>query len=203
MFKGGLGTRLVNTCNRSWEYSFTLCVKFALCGVLIYPLKPSQAVKNYNIMTQINRWVVTLVAGDSGYEKFILVLEVNYVSNLSPNQTLQLTTLRTSVSESLQVHFKNMMLLWWFSSRCSMVISGLKIYFFNTSQKWSGCLKLPWETRKTWEIFLLLQWHGNAFATLISEVLGSIHTLWYMQVLPLVDCLGSFLSCFLIQLANK
>ena len=57
-----------------------------------------------------NHWVVTLVAGDSGYEKYILVL-VNCISNLSPNRTLQLTTLRTSVSESLQLHFKNMMLL--------------------------------------------------------------------------------------------
>ena len=29
-----------------------------------------------------NQWVVTLVAGDSGYEKFILVLEVNCISSL-------------------------------------------------------------------------------------------------------------------------
>ena len=39
--------------------------------------------------------MVTLVAGDNGYEKFILVLEVNCISNLSPNHTLQLTILRT------------------------------------------------------------------------------------------------------------
>ena len=48
--------------------------------------------------------MVTLVAGDSGYEKFLLVyiLEVNCISNLSPNHTLQLTTLKTAVSKLLQ-----------------------------------------------------------------------------------------------------
>ena len=35
-----------------------------------------------------------------GYEKFILVLDA---SNLSPNHTLQLTTLRTSVRESVYI----------------------------------------------------------------------------------------------------
>ena len=45
---------------------------------------------------------------DSGYEKFILVLEANCISNLSPNHTLQLTTVRTSLRESLKLH---MMLL--------------------------------------------------------------------------------------------
>ena len=45
-----------------------------------------------------------MVAGDSGYVKFILV---NCISNLSPNHTLELTTLRTSVSKSVQLHFKN------------------------------------------------------------------------------------------------
>ena len=49
-----------------------------------------------------NHWVVTLVAGDNGYKKFILVLEVNCISNLSSNHTLQLTIFRTTVSESLQ-----------------------------------------------------------------------------------------------------
>ena len=34
---------------------------------------------------------------DCGYVKFILALEVNCISNLSPNHTLQLTTLRTYV----------------------------------------------------------------------------------------------------------
>ena len=61
-----------------------------------------------------NRWVVTLVAGDGGVERFDLVIEVNCISNMSLNYTLQLTTLRTPVSESLQLHFKNTMLLWWF-----------------------------------------------------------------------------------------
>ena len=38
-----------------------------------------------------------------GYEKFlILVLEVNGISNLGTNHALQLTTLRTAVSKSLQ-----------------------------------------------------------------------------------------------------
>ena len=41
----------------------------------------------------------------SGYEKFILVLEVDCISNLSPNHTLQLTTLRTAMSKSLQRAF--------------------------------------------------------------------------------------------------
>ena len=35
-----------------------------------------------------NHKVVTLVAGDSGYVKFILVLGVNCISKLSPNHTL-------------------------------------------------------------------------------------------------------------------
>ena len=52
---------------------------------------------------------------------FILVLEVNWISSLSPNHTLQLITLRTSVIESLQLHFKNMILLWWVFRRCSVV----------------------------------------------------------------------------------
>ena len=38
--------------------------------------------------------------GDSSYEKFFLVLEVNCISNLSPNHTFQLTTLRTAARES-------------------------------------------------------------------------------------------------------
>ena len=41
-----------------------------------------------------NHLVVTLVGRDSGKKKFILVLEVNCISNLSPNHTLQLTILR-------------------------------------------------------------------------------------------------------------
>ena len=47
---------------------------------------------------------------DSGYEKLILVLVVNCISNLSPNHSLQFTTHRTSV-QSLQPHFKKIMLL--------------------------------------------------------------------------------------------
>ena len=35
----------------------------------------------------------------------VLVLEANCISNLNPNHTLQLTTLGTSVRESLQLHF--------------------------------------------------------------------------------------------------
>ena len=50
--------------------------------------------------------------GDSGCEKFILALEGNCNSNLNTH-TLQLTTLWTC-QESLQLHFKSMMLLWWF-----------------------------------------------------------------------------------------
>ena len=45
-----------------------------------------------------NHWMVTLVAGDNGYEKFILVLEVNCISNPSSNHSLQLTIFRTTVS---------------------------------------------------------------------------------------------------------
>ena len=41
----------------------------------------------------------------SGYDTFILVLEVDCISNLSPNHTLQLTTLRTAMSKSLQRAF--------------------------------------------------------------------------------------------------
>ena len=46
--------------------------------------------------------VVTLVADMLKIQKFILVLEANCISNLNPNHTLQLTTLRTSVRESQQ-----------------------------------------------------------------------------------------------------
>ena len=45
--------------------------------------------------------MVTLVTGDSGLRGLFLVLEVNCISNLSPNHTLQLTTLTTSVNDSL------------------------------------------------------------------------------------------------------
>ena len=48
---------------------------------------------------------------DSGYEKLILVLEANCISNLAPNHTLQRTTHRTSVRELLPSHFTKMMLL--------------------------------------------------------------------------------------------
>ena len=40
-----------------------------------------------------------------------LVLEAKCISNMSPNHTLQLTTHRTSVRESLPSHFTKMMLL--------------------------------------------------------------------------------------------
>ena len=56
-----------------------------------------------NMIGCFKHWVFTLVAGDSGYKKFTLV---DCISNLS-QITLQWTTLRTSVSESLQLHFKN------------------------------------------------------------------------------------------------
>ena len=52
----------------------------------------------HTLQKMIDHWVVTLVPGDSGCEKFILVLEVNCVSNLSLNDTLQLTTLREWVT---------------------------------------------------------------------------------------------------------
>ena len=40
--------------------------------------------------------------GDSGYVKFMLVLQL--IAYLSPNRTLQLTT-QTSLRESLQLHY--------------------------------------------------------------------------------------------------
>ena len=49
--------------------------------------------------------MVTMVAGDSGYEVLL-------ISNLSPNHTLQLTTIGTSVRKSQQLNFKIMMFLW-------------------------------------------------------------------------------------------
>ena len=48
-----------------------------------------------------NHQVVTLVAVNNGYEKFILVLEVNCMSNLSPNHTLQQTTLMQNICEQV------------------------------------------------------------------------------------------------------
>ena len=62
-----------------------------------------------------NHLVVTLVGRDSGKKKFILVLEVNCMSNLSPNHhTLQLTTLRTAVSHYKKIYgdFVVILLLW-------------------------------------------------------------------------------------------
>ena len=50
--------------------------------------------------------MVTLVAGDSGVERFVLVIEVNCIRNLSPNHTLQLTTLRTSVERVTTAAFQ-------------------------------------------------------------------------------------------------
>ena len=57
-------------------------------------------------------WVLTVVASTVVMRSLaISVLEVKCISNLSPNHTLQLTTLRTAVSESLQK-------IWcWFSHR--------------------------------------------------------------------------------------
>jgi len=55
-----------------------------------------------NVCARTTEWLPWLQLGDNGYEQFILVLEVNCISNLSPNHTLQLTILRTTVSESLQ-----------------------------------------------------------------------------------------------------
>ena len=66
-----------------------------------------------------NHWAVSRVAG-AEVVRFILVLEVNCISNLSPNHTLQLTTLRTFVRVT-KTAFLNMMFLWWFSRRCSVV----------------------------------------------------------------------------------
>ena len=48
-------------------------------------------------------WPLSVYPGDSGYKRFTLG---NCISNLS-QITLQWTTLRTSVSESLQLHFNN------------------------------------------------------------------------------------------------
>ena len=39
-------------------------------------------------------------------KKILWYLEVNCISDLSPNHTLKLTTLRTAVSKLLQLHFK-------------------------------------------------------------------------------------------------
>ena len=38
---------------------------------------------------------LTSVVGDSGYEKFILIVGVNCISNLRPNHTLQLDNIHT------------------------------------------------------------------------------------------------------------
>ena len=48
---------------------------------------------------------------DSGYQKFVLILEVNCISNLSPNHTIQLINLRTSVREALQLQPLLMLLI--------------------------------------------------------------------------------------------
>ena len=58
-------------------------------------------------------WMVTLVAEKLRRQciwEIYISIRANYISNLSPNHTLQLTT-RTSVRKSLQVHLKIMMKL--------------------------------------------------------------------------------------------
>ena len=46
----------------------------------------------------------------------------NCISNLSPNLTIQLHDIPKNICEwSLKLHYKNIMLLWWFSCRCSVV----------------------------------------------------------------------------------
>ena len=67
---------------------------------------------------------------DSGHERFILVLEANCINNLNPNHTLQLTTFRTSVRESLQLHFKHMMA---FVVTLSQMFSG---YYISKIMHW-------------------------------------------------------------------
>ena len=49
-------------------------------------------------------WLPWLQETCTGYQMSILVLEVNCISNLSLNHTLQLATPRTSVRESLCMH---------------------------------------------------------------------------------------------------
>ena len=61
-------------------------------------------------------WVVYLLIPKDNQHKLLpwlqetvavrSLFEVNCISNLKPYHTLQLTTLRTSVSESLQLHYK-------------------------------------------------------------------------------------------------
>ena len=80
---------------------------------LVYLLIPKDN-QHKKMTTELLPWLQETVAVRS-------LFEVNCISNLKPYHTLQLTTLRTSVSESLQLHYKNMMLLWWFSRRCSVV----------------------------------------------------------------------------------
>ena len=55
-----------------------------------------------------------------------MVLEANCISNLGPNHTLQLTTHRTSVTESLPSHLTKMMLLT--KAGDSQMFSGHNIY---------------------------------------------------------------------------
>ena len=55
----------------------------------VQPLPASVILSNAEVQKKkigcSNHWVVTLVAGHQGYEKFILVLEVNCISKLIPN----------------------------------------------------------------------------------------------------------------------
>ena len=87
----------------------------------MYQIKDQKMLKisqRYNCMHCCKKWLVVLTTewvpwlhtswGDSGYERFILVLEANCINNLNPNHTLQLTTLK-HLRESLQLHFKLMM----------------------------------------------------------------------------------------------
>jgi len=117
---------------------------FIFHGIYIYHRKKGIHCKK-KLIGCFNHWVVTLVAGNSGYEKFISVfIEVNCISNLSPNHTLQLTTLITSASKSLQLHFDAFV----------VILSWITI-----STRW-GCILqivltsewLPWLQTNLWEV---------------------------------------------------
>jgi len=58
------------------------------------------------------------------------------------------------------------------------------------------------EMRETREIFVRLQWHGNAFVTLISDVSGLIHKYNNHRIIRLTLVPSSTTSALVLTLIN-
>ena len=89
-----------------------------------------------------------------------LVLEANYISNLSPNHTLYTDNLRTSVRETLLISSwlpKNDAILWWLSHRCSLFCkimhAGVPLSIFRYSDfRWYARILWLWDDMEAFSV---------------------------------------------------